>query len=149
MNVEFDIHGGNIEKEAKRLGLSTENIIDASASIVPFKLPKMLTDHLLNSINNGSIKYYPDRSYIALKDAIAKWHNIDPLTILPGNGASELFTWAARDAYLNGMSSLPSPGFGDYQRALKCWNASYIHSPIPLSWTNSCLLYTSPSPRDS
>ena len=66
MKVEFDIHGGNIEKEAKRLGLSTENIIDASASIVPFKLPKKLTDHLLNSINNGSIKYYPDRSYIAL-----------------------------------------------------------------------------------
>ena len=46
--------------------------------------------------------------------------------ILPGNGASELFTWAARDASLNGISSLPSPGFGDYQRALKCWNAPYI-----------------------
>ena len=57
--------------------------------------------------------------------------------VLPGNGASELFTWAARDASLNGISSLPTPGFGDYQRALKCWSASYIHNPIPLSWTNS------------
>jgi len=136
MKLDFDSHGGNIEKEARRLGLAKENIIDASASIVPFKLPKKLTNYLINSINNGSIKYYPDRSYFQVKDAIAKWHNIDPSTILPGNGASELFTWAARDAGLNGISSLPSPGFGDYQRALKCWNAAYIHNPLPLSWSN-------------
>ncbi len=71
-----------------------------------------------------------------MKNAISKWHNIDPSMILPGNGASELFTWAARDASLNGISSLPSPGFGDYQRALKCWNAPYIYSPLPLSWDN-------------
>jgi len=137
MKIDFDIHGGNIEKEARKLGLSTDKIIDASASIVPFKLPKKLNNYLVNSINNGSIKSYPDRNYFEVKNSIAKWHNIDPSMILPGNGASELFTWAARDASLNGISSLPSPGFGDYQRALKCWNASYIHNPIPLSWSNS------------
>ena len=136
MKVDFDNHGGNIEKEARKLGLSTDNIIDASASLVPFKLPKKLNNYLINSIKNGSIRFYPDRSYFELKNAISEWHNIDPSMILPGNGASELFTWAARDASLNGISSLPSPGFGDYQRALKCWNASYIYSPLPLSWTN-------------
>ena len=56
--------------------------------------------------------------------------------ILPGNGASELFTWAAKDASLNGLSSLPSPCFGDYQRALKCWDAPYIYNPLPLSWSD-------------
>ena len=134
MKIDFDIHGGNIEKEARELGLSTESIIDASASIVPFKLPKKLIDYLVISINNGSINAYPDRSYYEIKNAISKWHNIDPSMVLPGNGASELFTWAARDAGLNGISSLPSPGFGDYKRALKCWNAPYIHNPLPLSW---------------
>ena len=137
MKIDFDIHGGNIEKEARKLGLSKDKIIDASASIVPFKLPKKLNNYLINSLKNGSIKYYPDRSYFEVRNSIAKWHNVYPSMILPGNGASELFTWAARDASLNGISSLPSPGFGDYERALKCWNASYIHSPIPLSWTNS------------
>ena len=136
MKLDFDIHGGNIEAEARNLGLSTNKIIDASASIVPFKLPKKLNKYLINSIKNGSIKSYPDRSYYEVKNSIAKWHNIDPSMILPGNGASELFTWVARDASLIGISSLPSPGFGDYQRALKCWNASYIHTPIPLYWTN-------------
>ncbi len=42
MKVDFDNHGGNIEREARGLNLSTENIIDASASIVPFKLPKKI-----------------------------------------------------------------------------------------------------------
>jgi len=136
MKLDLDNHGGNIQKEARNLGLSTDNIIDASASIVPFKLPKKLNNYLIDSINNGSIRFYPDRSYLEVKNAISKWHNIDPSMILPGNGASELFTWAARDASLNGISSLPSPGFGDYQRALECWNAPYIYSPLPLSWTN-------------
>ena len=134
MNVDFDDHGGNIEKVARELGVHTKDIIDASASIVPFKLPKKLSNNLIQSIKNGSIRSYPDRSYLEVRNAISKWHNIDPSMVLPGNGASELFTWAARDASLNGTSSLPSPGFGDYQRALKCWNANYIHSPLPLSW---------------
>ena len=136
MKVDFDTHGGNIDKEARRLGLSKENIIDASASVVPFKLPKKLTNYLVKAINNGSIRDYPDRSYFEVKNAISKFHNIDPSMILPGNGASELFTWAARDAGLNGISSLPCPGFGDYQRALKCWNSPYIYNPLPLSWSN-------------
>ena len=136
IKIDFEIHGGNIEKEARNLGLSADKIIDASASIVPFKSPKKLNDYLIESIKNESIKSYPDRSYFEVKNAISKWHNIDSSMILPGNGASELFTWAARDASLNGISSLPTPGFGDYQRALKCWNAPYIYSPLPLYWTN-------------
>ena len=135
MKKDFDCHGGNIEKEARKLGLSTDNMIDASASIVPFKLPKKLTNYLVNSVNNRSIKSYPDRSYFDVKRAISRWHNIEDSMILPGNGASELFTWAARDAGSNGISSLPSPGFGDYQRALNCWNAAYVHTPLPLSWS--------------
>ncbi len=137
MKIDFDIHGGNVEKEGRKLGLSTDKIIDASASIVPFNLPKKLNNYLINSIHNGSIKSYPDRSYFEVKNSIAKWHNIEPSMILPGNGASELFTWAAREASSNGISALPSPGFGDYQRALKCWNASYIYNPIPLYWNNN------------
>ena len=136
MKENIDSHGGNIEKEARELGLSKEIIIDASASIVPFKLPNKLTNYLINSINNRSIKSYPDRSYFDMKNAISRWHNLEPSMIIPGNGASELFTWAARDAGLNGTSSLPSPGFGDYQRALKCWNANYVHTPLPLSWSD-------------
>ena len=134
MKVNYEQHGGNIKQEARELGLNEKNIIDASASVVPFKLPKKLNNYLIQTIKKGSIKSYPDRSYFEVKNAISQWHNIEPSMVLPGNGASELFTWAARDASLSGTSSLPSPGFGDYQRALSCWNAPYICSPIPLFW---------------
>ena len=134
MKIEFDTHGGNIEKEARILGLSKENIIDASASIVPFKLPRKFTNNLVKSIRNRSIKYYPDRTYFEVRNAIAKWHQIETSMVLPGNGAAELFTWAAREAGLNGISSIPSPGFRDYQRALECWNAPFVHNRLPLSW---------------
>ena len=56
MKTDFEIHGGNIAKEARELGVSRENIIDASASIVPFKLPKKIIKYLVNCLNNGSIK---------------------------------------------------------------------------------------------
>ena len=137
MPIKFDIHGGNIQEEARKLDFKIDNVIDASASIVPFKLPKKLTHYLVNSINNGSLRCYPDRSFYKIKNTISKWHNVDPAMILPGNGASELFTWAARDAGICGTSSLPAPCFGDYQRALKCWNAKYIHNPLPLSWSDN------------
>tara|TARA_B100000700_G_scaffold294692_1_gene356906 strand:- start:1270 stop:2364 length:1095 start_codon:yes stop_codon:yes gene_type:complete len=135
--TNFHSHGGNIQQEARKLGIRAENLIDASASIVPFKLPTKLTNNLLHRLKDGSIKFYPDRSYYTVKNSISKWHNIDPSMILPGNGASELFTWAAREASLNGTSSLPSPCFGDYKRALKCWNAPYTYNPLPLTWNDT------------
>ena len=42
MKINFESHGGNIEKEARISNIAKEDIIDASASIVPFKLPKNL-----------------------------------------------------------------------------------------------------------
>ena len=135
--INFYSHGGNVEQEARDLGMKTEKIIDASASLVPFKLPQKFTDYLLQSIQDGSIKLYPDRSNYIVKKSIAQWHNLEPSMVLPGNGASELFTWAAREAGLNGTSSLPSPCFGDYERALKCWNASYRYDSLPLVWNNN------------
>ena len=54
--------------------------------------------------------------------------------MLPGNGAAELFTWAARDAATLGESLLPAPGFADYPRALACWGGSSRSLPLPLRW---------------
>jgi len=56
--------------------------------------------------------------------------------VLPGNGASEMITWAARDAANHGISVLPSPGFYDYKRALRCWGGKFITCPLPLKWNS-------------
>ncbi|AAP99270.1 MULTISPECIES: pyridoxal phosphate-dependent aminotransferase [Prochlorococcus] len=129
-------HGGNLEQEAKRLGVHISSLIDASASLVPFSLSSPLHRCLINALKDLDLKIYPDRSHSALREAIAKHHKVHPSMVLPGNGASELITWAGRDASQNGLSILPSPGFSDYKRALKCWNGKYLYSPLPLKWTS-------------
>ncbi|GIR24079.1 MAG: hypothetical protein CM15mP38_2620 [Synechococcus sp.] len=66
---------------------------------------------------------YPDRSQTSASPGDGVLHGVDPDAVLPGNGAAELFTWAARDAAAEGVSGLLAPGFADYRRALQCWNA--------------------------
>jgi histidinol-phosphate/aromatic aminotransferase/cobyric acid decarboxylase-like protein len=80
------------------------------------------------------LRDYPDRAFTGLKGAIARLHGLDPDRVLPGNGAAELFTWAARDAAALGPSLLPTPGFADYGRALACWGSQGRPLPLPLTW---------------
>ncbi len=136
MNSHLPSHGGNLNEEARRLGVKASEILDASASLVPFPPPKALKNCLIKACTTNSLRNYPDRSHEALKEVISNWHQVHSSMVLPGNGAAELFTWAARDAKNTGLSCLPTPGFSDYSRALRCWDASYINLPLPLSWSS-------------
>ncbi len=129
------IHGGNRRAEALRLGLRPGQLLDASASLVPFGPPWRLRAQLLGQLLVGdSLRDYPDRSYRDLRAGLAAVHGLDPAQVLPGNGAAELFTWAARDAAACGPSLLPAPGFADYARALRCWDGAIQSLPLPLDW---------------
>jgi len=127
-------HGGNRSAAARRLGCRPEQLLDASASLVPFGPPARLRRRLAVLLRGPALRDYPDRSYSALCQAIAAHHGLDPAWVLPGNGAAELFTWAARDAAACGASLLPAPGFADYRRALACWGAEALALPLPLQW---------------
>jgi len=130
----LEIHGGNREAVARRLGCRPEQILDASASLVPFGPPAALVRALKRGLSGPALRDYPDRAYHALRGALAAVHGVDPAAVLPGNGAAELFTWAARDAAAAGVSLLPAPGFADYGRALACWGGSSRPLPLPLHW---------------
>ncbi len=135
MNSNFQEHGGNITAEARRLGVKETELLDASASIVPFPTPDLVQLRLSNAIANGKIRHYPDCNYEALTKIIGECHNIEPGMVLPGNGAAELLTWSAREAAATGESTLLAPGFADYERALNCWNADFIYEKLPLTWS--------------
>ena len=135
-NINFT-HGGNILNKAKKLNLLPSEIIDSSASLVPFKPPKILLEALTSEIKTLGFKYYPERHLNDLKEIIGEFHKINTDNILPGNGASELITWAGYEASKFGTSCIPSPGFADYERALNCWNASFNYSELPKRWSNS------------
>ncbi len=137
MSSSFPKHGGNIFQEAQRLGFHLDQILDASSSLVPFPPPRFLRRCLKASLNGGALRNYPDRTHQELRQVIANWHGIEPSMVLPGNGASELLTWVARDATETGMSTLPAPCFADYERALNCWSGSFRQERLPLSWSSS------------
>ncbi len=131
------MHGGNILTLAKKLNLLPSKIIDSSASLVPFDPPKLLIDALTSEIKTLGFRYYPERNLNNLKEIIGEFHQINPNNILPGNGASELITWAGYEASKFGVSCIPSPGFVDYERSLNCWEASLNYSELPKKWNNS------------
>jgi histidinol-phosphate/aromatic aminotransferase/cobyric acid decarboxylase-like protein len=127
-------HGGNLAAAAARLQCRPDQLLDASASLVPFHSPGSLRRALHQACRPQGLRPYPDRGYMALRQVIAGVHGLDPAWVLPGNGAAELFTWAARDATALGTSQLPAPGFADYQRALACWGGKVLLSALPLAW---------------
>ena len=129
-------HGGNVYAKAKKLNLLPSEIIDASASLVPFDPPAILIDSLNAEIKNLGFRYYPERNLSDLKEIIGEFHKINPDNILPGNGASELITWAGYEASKFGISCIPSPSFVDYERSLNCWNSNFIHCELPKNWEN-------------
>ena len=126
MDVEL-LHGGNRASRGRSLGCAPSKLLDASASLVPW-MPRLLR------WSAASVRDYPDRSHCTLRTAIAALHNLCESSVLPGNGAAELFTWAARDAAAQGISVLSSPGFADYRRALRCWSATVHEQRLPLVW---------------
>ena len=134
-NSSISRHGGNLFQEAYKRGSRANNFLDASASLVPFPPPRELREVLIKALASPVITSYPDRTHFALRQSIANWHNVDPDMVFPGNGAAEINTWSAREASCIGLSGLPTPGFSDYQRALKCWEASYVDIPLKLTWS--------------
>ncbi len=135
-DFEFN-HGGNILNKAKKLNLLPSKIIDSSASLVPFEPPKLILDSLTKEIKTLGFRYYPEKNLKNLREIIGTFHQINPDNILPGNGASELITWAGYEASKFGASCIPSPGFVDYERSLNCWNASFVYSELPKEWSNN------------
>jgi len=72
----------------------------------------------------------PTGAYQRLREAIAAAHGLDPAAVLAWpNGAAELLQpWAAKDASATG-TSVPTPGFADYPRALPDWGGSWQSCP--------------------
>ena len=130
-------HGGNIFDYSRKLNISPDDIIDSSASLVPFSTPKFLLKALADEVKNKNFRYYPEKNLQELKNIIGSFHNIDPENIMPGNGASELITWLGYEASKTGINCLPVPSFVDYERSLNCWDANYFHNILPKEWSNN------------
>ncbi|MEP0899253.1 threonine-phosphate decarboxylase CobD [Nodosilinea sp. FACHB-13] len=126
------VHGGNLVWAAAIANCSPDSLIDFSASINPLGPPESVVLAMAEAL--GQLRHYPDPDYVDLRRALANYHQVPVDWVLPGNGAAELLTWAARDL-AEGPAPvgcyLLTPAFGDYGRALAAFRVPI--QPWPLS----------------
>lgn len=114
------VHGGNLAWAARLAGCAPAELLDFSASISPLGPPGSVFTAIQAAFSQ--VREYPDPDYGDLRLALANYHQIAVEAILPGNGAAELLTWAARDlAQMPGGCARLVPAFGDYDRALQAF----------------------------
>ncbi|MFQ4136792.1 threonine-phosphate decarboxylase CobD [Nodosilinea sp. PGN35] len=132
------VHGGNLAWAAAVANCSPDSLLDFSASINPLGPPESVTQAIAEAL--GQLRHYPDPDYTALRQALANYHRLPVDWVLPGNGAAELLTWAARDL-AEGAGPvgchLLTPAFGDYGRALESFGVPVNPWPLSLQATGS------------
>ncbi|HTV56045.1 MAG TPA: threonine-phosphate decarboxylase CobD [Terriglobia bacterium] len=108
-------HGGNIFGAARRLHAPVSAIMDFSASINPLGLSRRARRRLEAELD--LVRYYPDTSQHGLRTLVASREDINPDTILFGNGATQLLHLIPR--YFRPRSVLlAQPSFSEYEAAL-------------------------------
>jgi len=122
-------HGGNLAWAGALAGCSPSFILDFSASINPLGPPKSAIAAIEAALQN--LVAYPHPGYHELRLALNQLHpHLTPDWILPGNGSAELLTWAGRELAQLDETSLVTPAFSDYQRALKAFDAKVRKFPL-------------------
>lgn len=122
-------HGGNLAWAAALAGCSPSFLLDFSASINPLGPPKSAIAAIESQLQN--LVAYPSPGYEQLRLALNQLHpHLTPDWIMPGNGSAELLTWAGRELAQLQETSLITPAFSDYQRALNAFGAQVKQYPL-------------------
>ncbi len=132
-------HGGNLAWAANIAGCPASSLLDFSASINPYGIPKKVLNAITEAI--PKLKHYPSPEYSQLRDCLGEHHGLSPDDILPGNGSAELLTWAAKELGQCEATYIVTPAFGDYYRALGAFSANVVTvtTPLPLEKLSSLL----------
>lgn len=124
----MELHGGNIYKAARELGINKEELYDFSSNINPLGIPERVKSIIKNSLSE--LTAYPELDYRQLRGALAAHNNIHPDRLTPGNGAIELIY-----LYLQQLkpkkSLITAPTFSEYGRALD--SVGCLVEQLPLS----------------
>ena len=113
-------HGGNIYEAAKRYGLKEEEILDFSSNINPLGISKKALKGLRDNLKH--IIRYPDSNSLRLREAIGRYHSINPENILVGNGATALIYHIPKVLRPKRVL-IPVPTFSEYESACKASGA--------------------------
>lgn len=112
-------HGDLDYAELAKLGLAPAEIIDFSANSNPYGADPAVLTAIREAATATTLRRYPDRDCLALRQAIAEAEALAPDSILPTNGANELIQILALAFVRPGRRQLiVAPTFGEYARAI-------------------------------
>ncbi|MGD8529957.1 MAG: hypothetical protein PVG97_03180, partial [Syntrophobacterales bacterium] len=123
MTSDEHIHGGDPERELRRLGIGTREVLDFSVNVSPLGVPeevKAIWNELWQEIGHypsvdgqGVVRYYQER------------YGLDPTRVLAGNGSTEFIYLTPRALGLQKVAVI-NPSFHDYTRASLAVGAELI-----------------------
>jgi threonine-phosphate decarboxylase len=134
-------HGGDIFAIAAARGWDWRDLADFSASINPLGPAPGVQTAICKAIQR--IRHYPEREPKRVREALsAKW-NVDPDSILLGNGATELIFFLVRMFGVRPIT-LAAPVFSEFHRAFP--HAHLASVSRPESWhSEQALVLTRPA----
>lgn len=113
LDVPLAVHGAPDSAELRRLGISSEELLDFSSNINAFGPSPAVRE----AIARTPLDRYPDDEAKALRGALAENLGVSPRCILAGNGSMELI-WLACLAFLHPRDRVLvlGPTFAEYTR---------------------------------
>lgn len=110
-----DRHGGDVHAAARALGRPLKDILDFSASINPLGPSPRARRAARAALSE--VVHYPDPACTALRDALAKRHDLPADWVLVGNGSSELIYLLAQALSIR-RALVIGPTFSEYEKAV-------------------------------
>ncbi|PKO69460.1 MAG: aminotransferase [Betaproteobacteria bacterium HGW-Betaproteobacteria-16] len=86
----------------------------------------------LDAMQRADAAHYPDPHYTAVKEALARFHQVDVRRIVVGTSASELISRITACAFRAGARRFwqPALAYGDYALAAQAWRLQQIDCPV-------------------
>lgn len=126
-NEAIHIHGGDVDRTARKYGLKAEEIIDFSANINPIGPSTKVISAIEEDI--ARIAHYPDPEAGDLKKELSRYLGLSPKNIIVGNGAMELIYLVCR-ALKPKRALFLTPTFCEYECALKSVGSEVSFIPL-------------------
>ncbi|OPY72935.1 MAG: Threonine-phosphate decarboxylase [Syntrophorhabdus sp. PtaU1.Bin058] len=118
-------HGGDIYTFMEKYDKTFIGVIDFSASINPLGPPDNVVSEIKRHLRH--IIHYPDPDMRRLRAKISQTLNVDPGSIVCGNGCTELIYLLPKAMKFKKVI-MPAPTYGDYERACRVlMQASVTH----------------------
>lgn len=117
-------HGGNKEDLARELGCTTDDIIDMSSNLNPLGPPERIKNVIIDNLT--TIHSLPEPDARSMRNGFARFHDIDPDTVIAGNGTT-WFIYTIPMALGSKKAMILGPTYSDYRDGCRMGGTQVTH----------------------